>query len=236
MQYPKGKEISFSYGKIRLIKDDKIVHSASTNKGSSGSPIIRKCLKNYYIIGLHYGGKKNGKNIYLYNFGTLFNYILYDINKNEINCIYDNTNNKNNEIQLLHDYSITGLKDKESEKLYLEVKNINKKLFEESVELYINGNKTKFDYKYKFNENKEIKVKFLFKKNLTNMSYMFKSCFSLKYIDLSKVNTNFVTNMSYMFFNCSSLKSIDLSNFNTKNGTKIKRLFDGCSSLINIKY
>ena len=105
----------------------------------------------------------------------------------------------------MHDYSLSGLKDKESEKLYLEAKEINRKLFEENVELYINGIKTKFDYKYKFDQNKEIKDKFIFKKNLTNMSYMFKSCFSLKSIDLSNFNTKNVTNMSYLFFNRCSL-------------------------------
>ena len=52
----------------------------------------------------------------------------------------------------MHDYSLSCLKDKESEKLYLEAKEINRKLFEENVELYINGIKTKFDYKYKFDQ------------------------------------------------------------------------------------
>ena len=56
LQYPEGNELCFSYGKIKLIKDNNIIHSASTKEGSSGSPIIRRSNQNY-IIGLHYGQK-----------------------------------------------------------------------------------------------------------------------------------------------------------------------------------
>ena len=100
------------------------------------------------------------KNIdYSFNLGTIFDSILNDINKpNEINCIYKK--NYENEIQLLHDYNfdIFGWGwCEEAVKLYLEAKEINKKLFEENIELYINDKKVKFNYKYKFNENNDIK-------------------------------------------------------------------------------
>ena len=101
LQYPKGNELSFSYGKILKIKDNnKIIHSGSTEGGSSGSPIIRRD-NNKYIIGLHYGGvEKNNKN-YSYNLATIFDSILNDIYKsNEINCIYIIKDN-DKEIQLL---------------------------------------------------------------------------------------------------------------------------------------
>ena len=99
------------------------------------------------------------------------------------------------------------------------------------MELYINNKKTEFDYKYKVNEIKEIKVKFIFKINLTNMSYMFRNCLSLISIDLSSFNTNNVTNMSSMFHNCTSLNSIDLSSFNTNNVYDMRNMFYNCSSL-----
>ena len=54
LHYPKGKDTSFSTGKILSIKNNKIRHNAPTYKGSSGSPIIIRS-KNNYIIGLHYG-------------------------------------------------------------------------------------------------------------------------------------------------------------------------------------
>ena len=50
--------------------------------------------------------------------------------------------------------------------------------------------------------------------NLTNTSYMFYKCKSLKFIDLSNFKTN-ITDMIYLFCYCESLKSIDISSFNT---------------------
>ena len=74
LQYPNGNNISFSYGKILSIKGNYITHSASTQGGSSGAPIIRRSKDNY-IIGLHYGGNKDNK----FNISTKFNSILKDI-------------------------------------------------------------------------------------------------------------------------------------------------------------
>ena len=55
--------------------------------------------------------------------------------------------------------------------------------------------------------------------NVTDMSFMFSGCCSLKEINLSRFNTNKVTNMNNMFAGCSSLKELNLSNFNTNNVT-----------------
>ena len=49
LQFPYGNDISFSYGKILYIKNNIILHNASTNIGSSGSPIIRRSKENYII-------------------------------------------------------------------------------------------------------------------------------------------------------------------------------------------
>ena len=240
MQYPKCNELSFSfsYGKITSLEDNQILHNASTDNGSSGAPIIRRCKDNY-IIGLHYGGiqKEN-------NFATIFDSILNDINKNCINCIYIKKDNEN-EIQLLYDYSNEDFKysdeetykyiEDENEKLqYLEAKELNKKIYEDYMELYINEKKVKFNYKYKDRENKEIKVKFKFKKTVNNMSHMFYDCSSIVSIDLSSFNTNKVTNMSHLFYGCSSLASIDLTSFYTNKVTNMNHLFYGCSSLVSI--
>jgi len=83
LQFPNGN-LSFSYGKILSLKDSMILHNASTDGGSSGSPIIRRSKENN-IIGLHYGGIKNK-----YNLATCFNSILDNIKEqnNEINCIF----------------------------------------------------------------------------------------------------------------------------------------------------
>jgi len=231
LQYPNGNDLSFSNGKILSIKDNIILHNASTEGGSSGSPIIRRSKDNY-IIGLHFGGYKKNK----YNLATIFNEILKDISKgNEIYCIYSIENEK--EINILHDYNedLKYFNDEAMKELYYEAKKINKKLFEENIELFINNKKIKFDYKIKINDSsKEIKVKFKFKKKLTNTSFMFKGCSSLVSIDLSSFYIGNVTNVCYMFSGCSSLKSIDLSLFNSNNVTNMSYMFSYCSSLSSL--
>ena len=116
-------------------------------------------------------------------------------------------------------------------KLYLEAKNMNKNIFENYIDIYIDNKKIKFDYKYKIKEIKEVKVKFIFKKILTNTMCMFARCSSLESIDLSSFNTTNVKDMSYMFNGCSSLKSIDLSSFNTTNVKDMSFMFYECSTL-----
>ena len=232
LQYPDDNELSFTYGKIKLLKEDDIIHTASTNEGTSGSPIIRRSKENY-IIGLHYDGMRNFEIIdYSFSIGTIFDSILEDIYKpNEIECIYKVKDNEQ-EIKLLHSYDLINPFGIElMDKLYLKTKELNKKIFEENIDIYVNGKKIKFDFNYKVNENKEIKVKFKFKKRLTNTNYMFMDCSSLYSVDLSSFNTNNVTSMMNMFDSCHSLNSVNLSSFNTSRVTIMLGMFIACSSL-----
>jgi len=135
LQYPNGSDLSFSYGKIKSLKNSKIKHNASTDDGSSGSPIIRRSKDNY-IIGLHFGCfKKKNKEEYKYNLGTSFDSILDNIIEQNytIKCIYipDKDGTK---INLLHDYN-GNIKDlaKKDEESYLEAKN---NISEENIEIY----------------------------------------------------------------------------------------------------
>ena len=227
LNYPNGNDLSFSYGKILLTNDDIIRLSVSIGNGSSGSPIIKRSKDNY-IIGLH-GYKKK------INLATKFDSILINIKEiyyNEINCIYIPKNNEKKIFLLHNDNSDTNemyFDENAEEKMETEI--INTKLFEKKIDIYINDKKIKFDFQYEVKDEKEIKVKFKFKTLLTNTSFMFCNCSSLKTIDLSSFNTNKVTNMSWMFFNCSSLKSIDLSSFNTNKVTNMSYMFSQCSSL-----
>ena len=72
-------------------------------------------------------------------------------------------------------------------------------------EIKINDELIPFNYFHKFNSKGKYKIKYKFKKNLTN------TC--------------------WMFYRCSSLNNIDLSNFNTQNVKHMSGIFDGCSSL-----
>ena len=118
--------------------------------------------------------------------------------KNEINCVYYK---KEETISLLYDYSESFLFNGEIKKVHDEAKNNLK-----YIDIYINEQKIEFNTKYTSNERGEIRVKFIFHKLLTNTSFMFYYCSSLKSIDLSSFNTTNVTDMIGMFYNCSSLR------------------------------
>ena len=45
-QYPKANEVAVSYGILKEINSNKIIHKCSTENGSSGSPILYLKIKN----------------------------------------------------------------------------------------------------------------------------------------------------------------------------------------------
>ena len=63
--------------------------------------------------------------------------------KNEIICTYI-PNKDDKEINLLHDYNSGSNFFDEVKKLYLEAKNINKNIFENYIDIYIDTKKIKF--------------------------------------------------------------------------------------------
>jgi len=147
---------------------------------------------------------------------------------NEINATYIK---KEEKINLLHNYDLTEDLIYEVKASYIEAK---KDINSENVEIFVNGKKINFDFYYTGNEIGEIKVKFIFKKLLTNTSYLFYNCSSLKLIDLSSFKTTEIKSMISMFENCSSLESLDLVSFNTSNVQNMSCMFRNCSSLKKI--
>ena len=71
--------------------------------------------------------------------------------------------------------------------------------------------------------------------NVTNMSSMFYSCYSLTSLDLSDWNTSNVSDMYGMFSACYSLTSLDLSGWDTSNVTDMQEMFSNCYNLTEIK-
>ena len=134
----------------------------------------------------------------------------------------------------MHDYNVSDFTfwNEEVKKSYLEAKKVNTKFYEDNLELYINGQKTSFTFNYKKSSDlKEIKVNFIFKKILTNTSFMFYNCFSLKKIYLYSFDTRNITSIRSMLEGWSNLKLMDLSTFNTENATNMSFIFAFCSSL-----
>ena len=67
---------------------------------------------------------------------------------------------------------------------------------------------------------------------LSNMSKMFSGCNNLHTLpNVDILNTSAVTDMSYMFYMCSSLKDANFSSFETSNVTDMKYMFCGCTAL-----
>ena len=80
IQYPNGK-LCYSNGKIKDINNNEIIHLASTEEGSSGSPIfIKDSIK---VIGIHKGGKKDKNENYGDFIGPIYNFFI-NFSKNKI--------------------------------------------------------------------------------------------------------------------------------------------------------
>ena len=69
---------------------------------------------------------------------------------------------------------------------------------------------------------------------VTDMSFMFSYCSSLRELDVSGFDTSKVTDMRYMFSECSSLTELDVSGFDTSMVTEMGSMFCGCSSLTEL--
>ena len=77
-------------------------------------------------------------------------------------------------------------------------------------------------------------INYLNTDSVTDMGYMFDSCWNLTSLDLSSFNTAKVTNMEVMFAGCKSLTTLDLRKFNTANVTNMEGMFAACDHLETI--
>ena len=239
-----NNNISLNKGKILSIEDNLINHNIPINNNYSGSPLIIKTENNNYIIGLYYGDD-------IFNYATKFNYILENIKnkvkifnedkadmKNEIECTYYSKENETT-VRLIHDYNdFFNAEDrlKETRESHFQAANINQKFLIKNTELILNGKKIDFTFRYerKNSDPKITKVKFIFKRLLYNMSFMFSGCRDLILIDLSQVNTSKVNNMEYMFRECNNLIKANFNSFNTNKVVNMRGMFYRCESLISL--
>lgn len=70
--------------------------------------------------------------------------------------------------------------------------------------------------------------------NVTDMSEMFSCCASLWELDLTGFDTARVTDMSWMFESCNCLEELDLSGFDTANVENMDHMFDWCGGLLEL--
>ena len=126
--------------------------------------------------------------------------------------------------EMNEDYAVPGWYDV--------VKDIKKIVFEPS---FADARPTSCHYWFSNYRGEEIEgLEYLNTSEVTNMVYMFSSCYSLKKLDVSKFNTGKVTNFKCMFSDCGSLTSLDVSSFNTENVTNMEKMFFLCKSLTSL--
>ena len=235
LQYPlKDGDLFFSSGRIKDKKKHYLIHYASTEEGSSGSPLIER-KNNNLILGLHLGGHKlnneniedfQRKDIYEFNCATSFDEILKNIKlqlNRTISAIIE-IKEDNFKARIINSFEN---KKKEYEKL-------NGKENEKEIknsDIFINGEQIDWNYDYIFPTKGKYNIKYVFHDLLTSTSCLFEDCKNLIEIDLSYFNAENITNMSFMFGGCESLININLSNFKTENTTNMNYMFSDCKSL-----
>ena len=247
-----------SAGIITKVRSTDFEYTCYTLQGSSGSPLIN--TKNF-VIGIHYGCKKDHRSNYGTFIGSIIDSLKSDQNnyyqfnkdnqKNNISNINSNQDNYitgviniteddiNKEVQVINSYDElkrNGNPDVKQEKYSNDDdwKRENEKEIKDNCEIQINGKNSPFAYFFSFKEVGNYQIKYNFKNNLTKLDYMFFDCSSLIDLDFSNFNTENVTNMEFMFYYCNSLTNLNILNFNTQKVTNMKSLFYKCNSLSSL--
>ena len=106
----------------------------------------------------------------------------------------------------------------------------------EFIDLIINGKNNPLIDKYELTEG-ENSITMIMKDNLTNLSYMFSFCDSLRDIkDLKNLNVEYVIDFSYMFCGCASISDFSaLQNWNVSRGYNFASMFCNCTKLVDLK-
>mgnify|MGYP002626851517 CR=1 FL=1 len=241
VEHPFGEAAACASGKIIKVYGYEFEHDISTDKGSSGCPIIlfTKNKNSIQVIGIHKnsdiietnGGTFIGELINEINNDFCLKNTIRDLNRNHItNKINDQNKNmivnkeRNNFNNINSDNYITAEIDIDDKNVNKFVRIINS--YEESQ-----GNYEKVN---KYKNEKEIKqCEIRINNELIPFNYHHQFHNKGKYL-IKYTFKKYLTNINYMFSECSSLININLSNFNTKNVKDMSMMFNGCSSLKNL--
>ena len=248
ISYPKNEQASVSYGLLKEVTSYKMLHMCSTDRGSSGSPILN--LKNNKVIGLHIGSYNDSS-----NFGLFLKNPIFDFIKNNINYFNSNINNSNaNSILSIRSIKSNEISSTQSSNV---VNGIERSISHRNL-FYNNHN---FVGNNKTNKANTIEIKLLaLKEDINNKIYFLNKSKEInkknievyinnektkefkKYIKpeeeriytiklLFKQN---ITDCIGMFQDCKNITSIDLSNLVTENVKDMSYMFNNCTKLTNI--
>ena len=245
VQFPGGKNLSYSKGELINIDKYDFTHKAGTKSGSSGSPIFLANTTN--VIGIHKSGNEYKKENYGDFIFPIINLLKKKIDINSISKNYINANNriirqnKQNEVKMVikrkwGDFFMFNHEFVENNKDKCEIIINGKKGFN----LDLNGKNEKNYLNEKIKKNNgifEIIIKET--KTIRNMDYMLDVSENSEFIsiDFEKWDITNVTSMKYMFmhpysFCFNNIKGI--SNWNTSNVTNMSNMFFRCTTIPNI--
>ena len=71
-------------------------------------------------------------------------------------------------------------------------------------------------------------------RNVSDMTCMFDSCKQLIELDVTRFDTSKVKDMGSMFRSCEKIENLNVSNFNTKQVSRMSMMFSYCSSLLSL--
>ena len=226
LHYNKNNNISVTYGIIYDINKSQIICSSNFKSYSNlnGFPIfnltnnkligIYKNMSSYFIKGIFLKSLISNF-IKEYNKKPNLIYISIDVGKEDIN----------KDIYFLDNQEY---EDKDGKKCYHD--NL-KELNEFNTKLFINEKEGKYSKYFIPKVEGQYNIKIQFNINLTNSSFMFAGCKTIKNISFINFNRKQITNMKYMFSNCENIKKINLFSFNTINVTDMSKLFYNCKRL-----
>ena len=152
--------------------------------------------------------------------------------KQEIKKLNENKLDEKNEITLILKVDEEDITKKEINFLngfnYIDHSN-NNEINGENIDVYINNEKVDFINFIRPESRGYIKVKLVFKKLLTDCSFMFTGCENIVRINFQDFNAKKITSMKYMFSGCINLEKLDLSSLNTINVKDMEGLFGECN-------
>ena len=231
LHYPKGKQLSISYGKIQDINNKIIIHNASTLKGSSGSALINRYNTNC-VFGVHFAGDED-KNLAI-PFDIIINNIKQQISGiKRIKLIY--------ELQYFNTFnSCYSVIDKSYSSSNSSAEGDQNQLFgtnfvknnRYNIKLIINGKENELVDYYHLNEGIN-HIELIILNILTNLEDMFFRCKSLKNIEgLEFLNTEEVHTFKNMFYGCKNLSDLNpIKKWNVSKGNNFECMFYHCESL-----
>ena len=241
VQFPGGKDLSYSKGKLININKYEFTHKAGTKGGSSGSPMF--LVDTTKVIGIH----KSGSEIKKENYGDFIFPIINLLNNNRDNNNISNKNintdnniQKQNEVKIIIEapvpyFSPFGAYFIENNKDNCEIIINGKKGFNLNCFGKLNNENEFFVYIKEICEKNNGTFEIILRetKTIKNMDYMFiHSYCNIISIDFERWDVSNVTSMKNMFRRCNNIKGI--SNWNTSNVTNMSYMFSECDNIPDI--